>query len=804
MNPQQVLETERTVLGTILAEPDVLSRVLGFLKPEDFYDPGLRHVYRTIMGLASGGKRVGFQLVINQLANSTEVSSEELASLFDYQVAADEAIALAGQLSEFSGFRIFSRELDKVNSEMLERRVSLNDAVSRVAATLVLVNSKGSSSKYVRGRELSSEYMGMLSRQKADVALLGLHEIDNHLVDFDSKEVTYVAGRPGTGKEQPLTAKILTPTGWVQNGELQVGDLVIGEDGNSYPVVGIYPQGVKDEYLVKFSDNTEVACGIEHLWVTKSRRERKSTRNHRTGTTIRQYNSRPFTVKTTEEIMHSVRVTTVKDHRLNHSVPYVKPVEFHEQELLIEPYTLGIFLGDGSSSSGRHANPGVTTADQEVIEFLSHNYAGKVIPSRGNRCGGFRFHAASGFPAALSSLGLAGLRSWEKHIPQQYLYASIEQRVALLQGLLDSDGYSSVGASIEYSTTAPGLRDGVMELTRGLGGRATVSSRIGHYIKDGKKIVTRENYRVKLSFPPGVVPFRLQRHLNRFKPRNRLPDKYITGVVKTGRQVEMQCIMIDSPTHLYVTDGYNVTHNTAALLQSVRINLEHGKRVGFLSMEMSRTKVLNRLLAATLRVSGTDLLRMSPEVFNSDPTRPEALDKLVSAPLIIDDTGPFTSDTVPKKIRQLVYNHGCDVVYVDYIGLIGAAGELMKAQRNMQLTQISSDLKSLATELDIPICAAAQLNRDVTRRMSGKPTIADLRDSGSLEQDASLVILLYEDTEKLLNNPMTRGSDTHREEDVYLTVDVAKQRNGSVFTEQVIFRKRFGIFESVREAHSTY
>lgn len=245
---------------------------------------------------------------------------------------------------------------------------------------------------------------------------------------------------------------------------------------------------------------------------------------------------------------------------------------------------------------------------------------------------------------------------------------------------------------------------------------------------------------------------------------------------------------------------------TAIILQSIRTNLELGKRVGLLTLEMSSAKVLNRLISARAMADGSELLRMNPKVFRSNGPLAEALSYFQNAPLIIDDTGPFTNVTVPQKIRKMVYEYGCEIVYLDYIGLVNASGSLASSNRNMQLTQISSDLKGVASELNIPVVAAAQLNREVTKRVGGRPSLADLRDSGSLEQDASLVMFLYIDTSSILSSGITDNVEEYMSNSVDLPIvlDIQKQRNGPLAMETVLFKKPFGRFQSMSEQRQTY
>lgn len=248
------------------------------------------------------------------------------------------------------------------------------------------------------------------------------------------------------------------------------------------------------------------------------------------------------------------------------------------------------------------------------------------------------------------------------------------------------------------------------------------------------------------------------------------------------------------------------TGKTAMMLQSARMNLERGARVGFLSMEMDKTKILNRMIASKAVYNGQDILNMKPETFSANEDLMNALVWFSEQPLFIDDAGPWNNESVKQKIRKLVYEKGCDIVYVDYIGLIGATGFLASQPRNQQLTEISSILKNLSGELDIPLLIASQLNRDVIKRVDQRPNLSDLRDSGALEQDASIVAFVYPDISSMSADVTQEEIDSYvkNSTEVPVKFEIAKQRNGPVFTKSLIFEKPFGRFHLKESFYQSY
>jgi len=367
----------------------------------------------------------------------------------------------------------------------------------------------------------------------------------------DLYDIVMLSTPPRAGKAQPLTAKVLTPTGFTTMGELRVGTEVMSGTGNVTRVTDIFPQGEKDVYRVTFKDGAATECCADHLWKVQTRDDRKN-RVHR--------------VMPLKDMLHNLKVENGK--RFNYSIDYIDPIPFTERELHLHPYVMGALLGDGSLTNG---NCCIVNADAELLARFSdllpptdtlatpHKYTYRIIKrdmitrtSRG-------FMVRSGTQNALYEYGLIGCGSKTKFIPRDYLYASIEQRWELLRGLLDTDGYAGHGG-IEYVTVSPKLRDDVIELVHSLGGYASVASKIGHYVKDGHRHYCSRAYRVNIQFDSSAEnPFFLGRKVR--NPKRSVLKRFITSV-ELVRRADCQCIVVDDPSHLYITDDYIITHNT--------------------------------------------------------------------------------------------------------------------------------------------------------------------------------------------------------------------------------------------------
>lgn len=359
-------------------------------------------------------------------------------------------------------------------------------------------------------------------------------------------------GAPGTGKAQPLDAKILTPTGWTTMGEVKPGDRIIGHTGKPGMVLAIHPQGMQDVYRITFDDGSLTECTNDHLWYTRTSAEHKR-RNKGV--------SRRSKVRTLAEIRSTIRRT---DGALNHRIPMVKPVEFEEKHLPIDGYLLGVLLGDGCI---RDNAVGICNPEPEIRSAVTAlaPVGTKVVATKA-REDTFFIRKTSGknnpIIDTMRQLGLAGKLSPQKHVPREYLFSSSHTRLAVLQGLLDTDGYTD-GTGIEFSTTSPQLCEAVSFLVRSLGG--TVSIRVKEqptYVHKGEKRIGRPAYRVCVSVPPWIPPFRLPRKATAYIPKSKYaPTRRVVSIEHIGRK-ECQCITVDCPNGLYVTDDFIVTHNT--------------------------------------------------------------------------------------------------------------------------------------------------------------------------------------------------------------------------------------------------
>ncbi|POM26339.1 Replicative DNA helicase [Actinomadura rubteroloni] len=339
------------------------------------------------------------------------------------------------------------------------------------------------------------------------------------------------------------------------------------------------------------------------------------------------------------------------------------------------------------------------------------------------------------------ALGARLARRGAARIPARYLRASAEQRRALLHGLL---GASASG----FACADEGLAHDVRELALGLGRHAVVAA-------------APDGYRVAISAGTGRA----------------------IVAVRPVRSVPVRCVQVDNTDHLYLAGRSCVpTHNSTLALDFARAaSIKHGLTSAFFSLEMGRNEITMRLLSAEARVA-LHAMR-SGTMQDEDWTRlARRMSEVAEAPLFIDDSPNMSMMEIRAKCRRLKQQHDLRLVIIDYLQLM-SSGKRVES-RQVEVSEFSRSLKLLAKELGVPVIALSQLNRGPEQRTDKKPMVSDLRESGSIEQDADMVILLHREDAYEKESPRAGEAD----------LIVAKHRNGPTATVTVAFQGHYSRF----------
>ena len=379
-----------------------------------------------------------------------------------------------------------------------------------------------------------------------------------------------------------LETLVLSPHGWIKAGDVAVGDLLIGVNGKPTAVLAVHARPPEPLWTVHFSDKTMVRVTGDHLWAVQGRwdREHPGIRNRRRPRLGWVPAADGLRVTTTDELR--VRLQGNRRHQRAWSVPLVHPVRFPERPVPLDPYLLGVLLGDGGISGPQIR---LTSADDEVLERTR-----VVLPSGVTLCHltGYDYLLSCGrgrtnpVRSALRQLGLAGLKSPAKFVPEAYLWNTVAVRLAVLRGLMDTDGcVAAATGHVSFATTSERLAEGVEFLVRSLGGltRRRVSIRSGGHWLRGRRIESKlPLYTVAVTMPPDVIPFALSRKATRAAKRCRRPWRWIREIKPAGHGPSV-CFRVADPAGLFVVDDFVVTHNT------VFETLIQGQRAGWWDIE---------------------------------------------------------------------------------------------------------------------------------------------------------------------------------------------------------------------------
>jgi ATP-dependent Clp protease ATP-binding subunit ClpA len=405
-----------------------------------------------------------------------------------------------------------------------------------------------------------------------------------------SKNNVLLVGDPGVGKAQPLDSKIKVPGGWTTIGEIQVGNKVTVPSGDEATVTGCFPQGSKDIFKLTFKDGREAESCKEHLWTVYGEFGEK----YKTacGSSKRR---RGWTTLSLEEI------TNLPKSKLK-SIKFPLHIDdTANKELPIDPWLFGFLLGDGSFADTKVGT--FTTADKEIVDLVTerlksgytvkqdiNSEIGYRIVIEGRKQGGRSGHLYRKgkyehyYRDVINKLGLTGARSHEKFIPNKFKCAGTSQKIDLLAGLIDSDGYVSTTGALSISTVSNTLATDIQEVVRSIGGIAKITcSQNRTYTYKNTKTPCKDSYNIAIRF---TQPNKLSR-LSRKKTL--LPgESYQYADLKLGldkiefsRVADAKCIMIDHASHLYITDNYVVTHNTA-IAEGLAFNIVNGNVPKFL------------------------------------------------------------------------------------------------------------------------------------------------------------------------------------------------------------------------------
>lgn len=427
------------------------------------------------------------------------------------------------------------------------------------------------------------EYYGDMPKSFNDRPFYGL-QLDDEQLNFANTilnpdiDIVFVNARAGTGKAQPKDTEIPTPDGWKKLGDIKVGDHVFDRHGKPTLVSGVFEQGKQKAYRVTLSDGRSTICAGEHLWSYYPP-------------------SGALQNKLITETLNSMMQRNVRNPHTNagnrYAIPLNSQVEYSHKNFTVDPYIVGVFLGDGCCKERQLS---LSSADEEIPNEVAR-LLGAIPHKNASQNFTWTFELSEDNKKSLQFCNIrADIKKWatsflfgdmpeimcgceEKRIPEIYKYGSIGQRYDLLQGLFDTDG-SIVRSGDRYRVTftsiSKQLVEDIVEVVNSLGYCATIYKNN----RDGRNT----QYEVRVRIPNSDKPklFRMQRKKN-IANKAMLCDNFhkydriqIQDIVDLGYECEMVCIYVENEEHLYLTNDYIVTHNTTIATGVANILVQHG------------------------------------------------------------------------------------------------------------------------------------------------------------------------------------------------------------------------------------
>ncbi len=810
-SPPHNFEAEVQLLGAILANNRAWESVSEFLQPEHFTDPRHARIFEACGKLIGRGQIASATTLNNffeQDATLTEIGGPAyLGKLAAAAVTVINAVD-HGRIVQDLYLR---RQLIGLGEDIVNRAyahdletAALDQAEKAEAELFAIVEKgKGADAGSIRFGEAVTRAVETAQRVWKGEQVQGiptdLAELDDLLGALEDRMLYILAGRPSMGKAQPLDAKVLTPTGWKRMGDLKLGDKLASLDGGRSVVAGIYPQGEQQLYRVTFSDGRSTeACG-EHLWRIHHRKWPK-----------------PRVIRT----LDLIPLISKPGGWLRHWVDYFPGQFGHTDPLPIDPWLLGVLLGDGGLTGSTikltTADPEILagvqsalTADLQIKKASGDNYDFRISSAR-------RTNSLSSLRQALDELGIGRLGSHERFVPEIYLSACRETRLAVLQGLLDTDGWAEKHGSVLFSSTSEHLADDVVTLARSIGAWAR---KRGPRIPKCNGVPGRPSWTVTIAHEAPSLLFRLPRKkllARDARWRRKMPA--IVSIEKT-RAAPAQCIAVTHPSHLYVTDDFIVTHNTA-LAERVVINVarrlarEQKGSVAVFSLDMTAEQWGRRAAASEANLD-LKMLKAGRLTKSEWIDLANAQAELAALPIHIDDRDALTGIQIRSSLRRMIRRHNVRLGVVDHLTLLARDPTLAPRASTTEIVARNSFLlKSTAKQLGIPLLVLCQLSRANEQREDKRPTLADLRWAGEIEQDAHAVMFVHRDhyylerskphekpgqsQEKFLDEVETwqrRMNETEGRAEI----NIAKNQDGPVGTCEVGFRDRSATFYSLKK-----
>jgi len=716
--PPQAPDLEEAVMGACMLEKDTFAQVLEIIQSEEcFYVDAHQKIYAAMRRLFDKGIPVDLLTITDELRDANEL---EIVGGAYYLTRLTMSVLTSAHVEAHARIvmeKFIQRELIRISGNIIgdayEDSSDVFDLLDKAESNLYEITDKHLRKNFRSLKDVMVRTVGEIeeSMKKTDDLTgvpSGFEALDRITGGWQRSDLIILAARPSVGKCFGKGTKILMFDGSLKNVEdIIVGDKIMGDDSTCRNVLAL-GRGREMMYWVRQLHGIDYRVNESHIISLKrSRNEFKHKHGDVVNLSIKEYLAKGCKFK-------------------NNYKGYKKAVEFREQPLPIPPYLLGLWLGDGSA-----AKPEITKPDIEIRNYLQkyaddNGYKLRVDSEFKEKCNSYSITAiernvSRNFVSLLRSIDVFK----NKHIPDIYLVNSRENRLQLLAGLLDTDGYYMVRSKgFEIIQKSKRLHENIRRLCDSLGFKTIATM---------KYVNGNPYYRLNIFGKIDEIPLLIER--KKVAPITHKRD-FTMNAIKVEPDIvdDYYGFEIDG-NKLFMLEDCTVTHNTALCLNiamNAAMNAAKEFPVAIFSLEMGAGQIVRRMLSAVTEVSMESITRgkMSDGEFMQMTQR---MEKLSKAKIFVDDQAALNIFELRAKARRLKQKHGIELIVIDYLQLMQGSVE-KSGNREQEISKISRDLKALAKELDIPIIALSQLNRSVeTRKESKMPQLSDLRECLSVE-----------------------------------------------------------------------
>jgi len=500
------------------------------------------------------------------------------------------------------------------------------------------------------------------------------HKLFDKYIPMKGGDFILLGGRAGEGKQVSFSTPILTDSGWKKAGDINKNDLLVSVDGTYTKITGIYPQGINALYRITFDDGAWCDVGLEHLWCVWS-----TSHGKRDG----------WKIKNTKQLLKE---------KVPHAIPLLNKPSPGNSHSLYDPYILGCIIADGTLT-GKY--PTIYTSDIEIVNYLKER--GWGVGSYKNNLYQCWMCKKSEYEKIYSELPKFSKQS--KHIPTKLINLVPEERLRLLQGLMDCDGTVDKDGSCSYSTVVRNLADDVVNIVRSLGGKSSIE------IKKRISTCGFPECNVRVSHCNRFNPFSLTRKSNRIK-QAKLDKRYIKSIKYIGNENAV-CFSVEHESKLFVIKDYIVTHNTALAVSLTRRLAKLNRKCLWFSMELSAREFVDRF--------GEDLpLFYIPRKLKSN-----------------------TLGWMEQKIDEALKHQNIEVVFIDHLGMIADEATYQNANALDIIKERVNTIKRWAVNKEICIIGISVVKQE-TNAKKGKAEfdLSDYKGSSDLAHTADTALIM--------------------------------------------------------------